>query len=269
MNTRKRSSRRAPRRKAPGGASPPKPPAVATSLRAAAPNDPPFLKFWKRANGTLPEKIKEADLKTLNSALGFLFARLRQARGQFDQGGDNGRQGAITALAAFRSFITLFKKPLEETLHVPILRLQDALDGLDQNRIEQILKPARRRGRAPSGHAYDSIRGNAVATLQRLQQAGLARNDALQAVARQLTKLGVRPERGPGTVTATTVQNWCDEVSSDVSRQTTAALMYDDMLSPEENKRFLALPKDRAKQFALRSLSSYVLSISPGRPKPT
>ena len=141
-----------------------------------APDDPPFLKFWKRANGTLPEKIKEADLKTLNSALGFLFARLRQARGQFDQGGDNGRQGATTALAAFRSFITLFKKPLEETLHVPILRLQDALDGLDQNRIEQILKPARRRGRAPSGHAYDSIRGNAVATLQRLQQAGLARN---------------------------------------------------------------------------------------------
>jgi hypothetical protein len=88
-------------------------------------------------------------------------------------------------------------------------------------------------------------------------------------VARQLSHLGVRPKRGSGTVTATTVRNWCDEVSSNVSRQTTAALMYDEILSPEENKRFLALPKDRAKQFALQSLSSYVLSISPGRQKPS
>jgi len=234
-----------------------------------APDDPPFVEFWKRAKGTLPEKIKETDLSTLNLALGFLFNRLREARAQFKQEADNGRRGAFTALGAFHMFITLFKKPLEETLHVPIVRLQDALVGLEQNRIEPILKPVRRRGRAPSSHAYDSIRGNAVATVQCLQQAGLARNDALQAVARQLSQLGVRPERGSGTITATTVRNWCDEVSSDVSRQTTAALMYDDMLSPEENKRFLALPKDRAKQFALRSLSRYVLSISPGGQKPT
>jgi len=255
-----------PGRKARGGASPLKRPAA---ILRRAPDDPPFLEFWKRTKGTLPEKIKEADLSTLNLALGFLFNRLREARAQFKQEADNGRRGAFTALGAFHMFITLFKKPLEETLHVPIVRLQDALVGLEQNRIEPILKPVRRRGRARSGHAYDSIRGNAVATVQRLQQAGLALNDALQAVARQLSHLGVRPERGSGTVTATTVRNWCDEVSSDVSRQTTAALMYDHILSPEENKRFLALPKDRAKQFALRSLSSYVLSISPGRQKPT
>ena len=163
----------------------------------------------------------------------------------------------------------LFRKPLEEDLHVPIMRLQDALVGLEQGRREPMLEPVRRRGRAPSGQAYAGMKGYAAATVQLLLQADLARGDALGAVARQLRELGVRPERGSGTVTATTVQNWCDEVSSDVSRQTTAALMYDDMLSPEENKRFLALPKDRAKQFALRSLSSYVLSISPGRQKPT
>jgi hypothetical protein len=230
--------------------------------------DPPFLEFWKRANGTLPETIGEADLKTLNSALGFFFARLRQARAQFDQEGDNGRRGAFTALGAFQSFITLFRKPLEETLHVPILRLQDALAGLEQNRTDPILKRVGRRGRAPTGHAYDSIRGNAVATVQRLQQAGLARNDALQEVARQLSDLDVRPERGSRPVTATTVRNWCDEVSSDVSRQTTAALMYDYMLSAEEQERFLALPKDCMKQFALKSLAAYVRSISPGKQKP-
>src|SRR5262249_11901298 len=161
---RKRSSRRAPGRKARGGASPLKRPAA---ILPPAPDDPPFLEFWKRAKGTLPEKIKEADLSTLNLALGFLFNRLREARAQFKQEADNGRRGAFTALGAFHMFITLFKKPLEETLHVPIVRLQDMLVGLEQNRIEPILKPVRRRGRAPSGHAYDSIRGNAVATVQR------------------------------------------------------------------------------------------------------
>src|SRR6516162_6864935 len=85
-----------------------------------APDDPPFLKFWKQTNNTLPETIGKADLSTLNSALGFLFNRLRE-------GADNGRQGVCTALSAFWQFITLFEKPLEETLHVPILRLQDAL----------------------------------------------------------------------------------------------------------------------------------------------
>ena len=46
-----------------------------------APDDPPFLKFWNQANRTLPETIGEADLRKLNSALRFLFSRLREAKG--------------------------------------------------------------------------------------------------------------------------------------------------------------------------------------------
>src|SRR5262249_30394232 len=75
-----------------------------------------------------------------------------------------GRWGAFCALGAFQSFITLFKNPLEEDLHVPIVRLQDALVGLEQGRREPILEPVRRRGRAPSSHAYASMKGYAAAT---------------------------------------------------------------------------------------------------------
>jgi hypothetical protein len=255
--------RRAPRGKARGGASPLKRPAA---ILRPAPDDPPFLKFLKRANGTLPEKIKEADLRTLNSGLGFFFSRLRKARAQFDKEGDGGRSGVLNALAACWTFIVLFRTPLDETLHFPILRLQDALD---QNRIEPFLKRVRRSGRGPSSHAYDAVRGHAAATVQLLLKAGLARGDAHRAVARQLSELGLRPERGSGTVTATTVRNWCDKVSRDVGRHGTAAMIYDDKLSPEELKRFSAVSKDRARQFALQLLAAYVRSTFPDRQKPT
>src|SRR5262245_29870090 len=107
MNTCKRSSRRAPRPKARASNSPPKRPAVATSLRAAAPDEPRFLEFWHRTKGTLPETIGEADLSTLNLALGFLFDRLRQSHARFEQEGDSDRQSVFSALGAFWSFITL------------------------------------------------------------------------------------------------------------------------------------------------------------------
>jgi hypothetical protein len=263
MNAPKRSTQRPRRNHKPrGAAGTPKRlgPRPFASLRSA-PDDPLFLAFWKQANGTLPETIGEADLSTLNSALGFLFGRLRQVRVDFERIGDNGRWGAFCALGAFHSFITLFKNPLEEDLHVPIVRLQDALVGLEQGRREAILKPVRRRGRAPSSHAYASMKGYAAATVQLLQQAD--HGDALGAVARQLRELGVRPERGSRTVTATTVRNWRNEVSSDVGRHGTAALMYDDRLAPEEQERFLSLPKDQAIQLALERLTAWVLSVFP------
>jgi hypothetical protein len=231
--------------------------------------DPPFLEFLNRAKGTLPETIGKADLSTLNSGLHFLFDRLRQAREQFEREGDSGRRGARTALSAFWNFITLFEAPLAETLHIPILRLQSALWMLDQGGREPILKPVRLRGRAPSSPTYDSIRGHAVATVQLLLQTGLARGDAHRAVATELRQLGVRPERGSGTVTATTVRNWCDQIPSQVDQDSTAALMYYSKLAPEEMEMFSAVPKDRAKQFALQLLASYVQSIIPELQKPT
>jgi hypothetical protein len=225
--------------------------------------DPPFLEFWHRAKGTLPEIIGEADLSTLNSALGFLFGRLREARERFDQDGDDGRLAAFKALGALWSFITLFKTPLEEALHVPITRLQDALVGLEQNRIEPILKPVRRCGRAPSSQSYDGLKGHAAATVQLLLlQAGLARDDAHRAVATQLKQIGVRPGRGAGTATATTVRNWCDEAANDFERLGMVAMMYDYKLARGQ-EMLSALPKDQARQAILQELANWVRTIFP------
>jgi hypothetical protein len=196
---------------------------------------------------------------------------LRQARERFEKEGNDDRHAAFSALGACWSFITLFRTPVEETLHVPILRLQDALAGLDEGRTEPIVKAVRRPrgGRAPSSHAHAGMKGYAAATVQLLLQTGFALGDAHRAVATELSQLGVRPERGSGTVTATTVRNWCNEVSSDVGRRGMAALMYDDKLAPEEQERFSSLPKGQARKFALQCLATWVRSLFPEPPKAT
>jgi hypothetical protein len=55
--------------------------------------------------GILPDQIGETELDALNSALESLFTKLREAKTQFEQDGDNGRLGAFTALGAFWKFI--------------------------------------------------------------------------------------------------------------------------------------------------------------------
>jgi hypothetical protein len=167
--------------------------------------------------GILPDQIGETELDALNSALESLFTKLREAKTQFEQDGDNGRLGAFTALGAFWKFITLFRTPYIESLQVPILRLQDALAKLEDNRVEPILQPVRRPrgGRPPSSSAYASLKGQSVATVELLQEMGLDRSAARLAVAKELSKLGVRPERGSGRVPATTLRNWRDEILSD------------------------------------------------------
>ena len=171
------------------------------------------------------------------------------------------RRSVFGALGAFWSFITLFRTPLEQTLHVPILRLQDALLMLDQGQVEPMLKPVRLDGRARSSSGRAGLRGHAAATVQLLRQAGLARDDAYRAVATKLSHLGVRPERGSETVTATTVRNWCNEVSSDFGRGGTAAMMYDDRLAPKNLERFSSLPENQARQLALQELAAWVLAF--------
>src|SRR5262249_25366723 len=131
---------------------------------------PPYLQFLNQAEGTLPEVINETNLETLNRGLSFLFALLRDARSRFEQEGDGGRSGAFTALGAIWMFIALFQKPYAEGLQVPILRLQDALASLDENRVLPILKPAPRAGRSKSSQAYLALKGHAVGTVERLRQ---------------------------------------------------------------------------------------------------
>ncbi len=223
----------------------------------------PHLDFLKRVRGSLPETIAESDLETMNLGLGFLFDWLRKARQQYADEADGGRAAAFTALNAMRQFIVLFRSPLAELLHLPILKLQDALAALDQNNVLPILKPIARPGRAPSSHAYVSLQGLAAGTVMRLRKLDLDPKQSCLLVAKELAKLGLRPERGKGAITANTVRHWCDDVDSDVGRLGTAAIMYDMVFTNDENKRFSALPRAEARRFALGSLRHYVQEMFP------
>ena len=230
---------------------------------------PPFLEFLYRYRGTLPEGVSRADLIVLNAALSFLFAHLREARRLFDEEGDAGRLGAFTALGALVQFVLLFEKPTSETLHTPILRLQDALVSLDKNSVLPILAPTRRRGRGESSGAHLALKGHVAGTVRRLISLGVDRSDAHKKVAVTLRRLGLRAERGSGHVTAGTIRNWCNEVSSDVSRNGTAAQVCDSMFDEAEEHRFASLSQTDARRFALESLSHWVQWLFPKLRKAT
>jgi hypothetical protein len=149
----------------------------------------PHLNFLNRSRGSLPETITESDLKTLNLGLGFLFSRLREARQQYDEDQEGGRVAAFTALGAIWQFIALFNSPFAELLHVPVLKLMDALVALDQNNVLPILKPIARPGRAASSHAYAALQGHAAATVMRLRKLNLSPKQACALVARELARL--------------------------------------------------------------------------------
>jgi hypothetical protein len=231
---------------------------------------PAYLEFLDRAKGTFPESVTEGDLDALNSAFSLLFSLLRQARVQFDEEGDGGRAGAFTALGACWMFVALFKRPLAESLQVPILRLMDALAALESGTVSPMMVPIRRRGRAPSSNAHATLRGHAAGTVRRLMDIGLSRAEAHKSVAKALANLGVRPERGSGTVTPSTVKNWCDEVSSDVGRRGVAAQMYDSMFArTEEQQRFAEMSKENGRRYALDSMAQWVKVFFPELQKAT
>jgi hypothetical protein len=224
-----------------------------TSLQDAA------LSFTDQNHGSLPDKISERDLEVLNQGLRDLFALMRRARRQYEDERDNGRAAAFTALAAFWRFLALFESPASEQLHVPILKLQDALASLDNNLVLSLVQPIPRRGRALSSQAHLSLKGLAAGTVKRLTNAGLRRSDACREVANILKKAGIHPERGSGGLTATTVKNWCVEVASDIGRKHTPALMYHSMFArPEEQVRVALMQKDQARKCALAELEQWV-----------
>jgi hypothetical protein len=213
--------------------------------------------------GSLPEAVAEGDLDTLNSGLRFLFADLRSAQRLYREKGDDGRAGASAALGATWRFVMLFKDPLAETLHVPILNLHASLRALEDNLVEPILKPVPHDGRAPSSGRRAALKGCVAGTVERLLRTGFGRQDANLAVAKRLRRLGVRPERGSGKITGNTVRHWCEEVATDVGRRGTAAIMYHSMFTSAEVDKFSALPVDQARSHALDSLAGFVQAIFP------
>src|SRR5262245_18481059 len=130
--------------------------------KTASATKPSHVEFECQNRASLPEVINEANLRTLNEGLRFLFARLREARRQFESEGDDGRLGAFTALAATWMFINLFKEPFAEDLQVPILHLQQALALLENNVVLPIFKKTtQKRGsafRVTSGPVWRAAR---------------------------------------------------------------------------------------------------------------
>jgi hypothetical protein len=212
--------------------------------------------------GTLPAVITSTDLECLNVGLQFLFADLRTARGEYVR---SQRDSVLIALGALMRFTWLFEATLAERLDLPIGALRGALFGLDENIVEPLLEPVARAGRSGSSMARQALKGHVAAAVQRLLQAGFSTNDAAhRLIAKELNKLGIRPERGSGHVTATTVRHWCDEVEQDVGRRGAAAVAYDMTFTDDEIKRFKALPTDKARQDqALSCLAAVVGELFP------
>jgi hypothetical protein len=150
------------------------------------------------------------------------------------------------------------------------VRLEDlsrgprALLALDENKVYPMLGPVPRSGRASSTGVLAALKGYAAGTVTRLEQAGVPLKEACTTVARALVKLGARPERGRGPITATTVRHWRDDVATDVGRHGEAAIAYNTMFTDEERARFSSLPSDQARcSFALKSLAQWVAGALP------
>jgi hypothetical protein len=261
----RRTENRSPPRRRSAGQTSPSGPTV----------DPPRVlveatDFLDQNTGTLPERITAADLEKLNAGLGFFFSYLRGASGVFYQSADGGRDGAVMALAAAWRFIALFEQPFAENLYLPILHLQDALQKLDEGTVAPMLaKSVRRRGRATSTRARGGLKGYAAGTVKRLVEANVLRREAWVLVSEALGQLGVRPERGSGPITATTVRHWCNDVAADVGRHGAAAIVYDGMFTDEERHRFSDLQSDRERQaHALNSLAGFVRANFPSAENP-
>src|SRR5262249_13753307 len=115
--------------------------------------------------GSLPEEVAEDDLGTLNAGLRFLFDDLRSAQRLYQEQGDSGRAGASAALGAVCRYLMLFKGPLAETLHVPILNLHDLLQALENGFVGPMLKPVPHCGRPPSTDAREALKGCVAGTV--------------------------------------------------------------------------------------------------------
>ena len=99
--------------------------------------------------------------KTLNKAVGALIDKLRFASG-LPAGEAHGRHSAVVALRAAWGFLMRFESVQAQTLHVPLLSLSSALVALNENNTEPMIKPTKRRGRAPSSPRHYVLVGIAV-----------------------------------------------------------------------------------------------------------
>jgi len=205
--------------------------------------------------GSLPNPINDKYLAALNEALQYLFAKLREASKSQQSGASTDREGALDAIEAVSKFLMLFRVVQDERLHLPFVALDNALKALDQNVVLPLVTPKQRSGRAPATEGRQVIIGAAAYVAASLQRLGTNRRDACEAVAKELRACGVRPNRGSGILTARTVREWCDVVSADYGRHTTAAQTFDE-LSAEFDMALNNLPRETARKSLLEKLTT-------------
>jgi hypothetical protein len=210
--------------------------------------------------GAVPEVIGAEDLPVLNAMLAYVLAGLRQAAA--DRGKAKGRRAAVTALNVAWVFFAAFKPVLAEGLHASLLNLLDAVRALDDGNVAPLLRPSPPRGRAPDSRYREALLTAVILAVGMLRAGGMQLNAAYQLVADHLDRLGVKPSRGSGHITARTVRGWCAKAAEDVGGHTLAGRFLKFMDSEEWRSKSKTVPPGRGRQLALELLTSFTeLSI--------
>jgi hypothetical protein len=171
-------------------------------------------------------------IKSIDEALGSLFANLEEANRLFVAGKDAGRNGAIEALNAVVQFLLFF----DGTTHLrqPLTALINALVSLNDGQVLPLLERQRRSGRSPASAARENDMATAAFIVHRLCQTGVEPNEAYERVAKVCREAGVKPARkgtknSPGQeaeVTGRTVRYWCDKIKADIGCRSPAAQTF-------------------------------------------
>jgi hypothetical protein len=175
----------------------------------------------KPEGGGRPDLSFVAAQSDLTSFLDGLLAANRL----FEKGNDGGRLGAIEALNAVWKFL----HPILGTHdhRQPIVALLNALTSLDEGTVLPMLDPKEAGpGRRPASAARNCAKGMAVATVARLQEAGME-TGAYRRVAKICREAGFTPGRGRNPhVTERTLIGWKEEIEADTGRRSDAAMTF-------------------------------------------
>ena len=204
-------------------------------------------------------------LTAIEAAFNALYEGLVEAKQLFDNGRNEGREGAIHAVETVLKFLEKSGPIRSHGLHVPLAALFNALMNLDDGVVLPILKKARRTGRGRASAMRESIKGAVAFTVHGLHATGLQMPAAHKLVASALQKQEVKAERGRDQgVTARTVRGWCEDVAADVSRHGEAAQTYDGLIAdPDLRVITKGLPPKEARKGLLGLLAELLKKTRP------
>jgi hypothetical protein len=226
------------------------------------------LSEWISVIGTLPDVVGPKDLPKLNEGLRYLLKELREAQAEFVAG--NPADGTYLSLVAVYAFVSLFRSVSIEGLALPLDALESALWALDEGIVEPVLRPARRAGpgrqRAPN--LRQQLKGAAVWTVHRLRGLGYSLPDAHSAVAADLERVGVKPDRGSGKMSARVVRGWCEDVAEDVGRHQAAAQRFQALTTNPRSAVFDRMPREAAVMVLRARLRYAALAVGESRRRP-